>query len=440
MFDFLANKFSDLFSRFGRSTTLTPDVLDKLLANVQDVLIDADVPLTVARAFIDDVRTHLTGVKIHSSLNSEEHIMKVVHERLCNFLSGNEKQEFTFLFPSIVMVMGLQGSGKTTTIAKLAHFIMRTAHQRGKKRTILLASVDYYRPAAIDQLQILSLQAGVDFYRAQATDPVQAAIEIAAYGKKHGYDLVFLDTAGRLHIDETMLQELKTIDATLTPRYKLLVLDAMTGQESLRVAQSFESAIGFGAAILSKMDSEARGGAAFSFRYALKKPIVFVGCGEKIADLEQFKPERVAGRMLGMGDLMTLIEKANQKIEQFERTKQMEMLSKGRFTLIDFAKQLEMVQSMGSLSQLMKYIPGAAGAKISSEQLEQGEREMKSFRAIIGSMTKKERLVPTLLDMSRKKRIASGAGVSVTDVNGLLTKFHDAQKLMKQFGKFGRFS
>jgi len=335
--------------------------------------------------------------------------------------------------------MGLQGSGKTTTIAKLAAYVLKQARDKGKKRAILLASVDFYRPAAIDQLEILAKQASVDFYRAQSGQPVDAAQEILAYAKKHSYDLLFIDTAGRLHVDETMLVELQAIEKQVNAKYKFLVLDSMTGQESLRVARAFDKAVEFTGAILTKMDSDTRGGAAFSFRYALKKPILFVGSGEKLADLDQFRPERMASRMLGMGDLATLVEKAQAKVTHAEKEKSLQELARGQFTLDDFAKQLETISGMGSLAQILKYLPGAAGARVPADALEQGEREMKQFRAIMSSMTRKERLLPKILDASRKKRIANGAGVRLADVDGLLNRFLEAQKFMKQFGKMNRF-
>jgi signal recognition particle subunit SRP54 len=456
MFDFLAQKFSNLFSVFGRDKKLSPESIDTLLAQVQDSLIEADVPLDVARAFVDDVRAGLAGMQLHKALKADEQIMKVVYEKLESFLGGgapasaasiaiagkqaSEKpSEFAFLLPSTVLVMGLQGSGKTTTIAKLAAYVLKQARDKGKKRAILLASVDFYRPAAIDQLEILAKQASVDFYRAQSGQPVDAAQEILAYAKKHSYDLLFIDTAGRLHVDETMLVELQAIEKQVNAKYKFLVLDSMTGQESLRVARAFDKAVEFTGAILTKMDSDTRGGAAFSFRYALKKPILFVGSGEKLADLDQFRPERMASRMLGMGDLATLVEKAQAKVTHAEKEKSLQELARGQFTLDDFAKQLETISGMGSLAQILKYLPGAAGARVPADALEQGEREMKQFRAIMSSMTRKERLLPKILDASRKKRIANGAGVRLADVDGLLNRFLEAQKFMKQFGKMNRF-
>jgi signal recognition particle subunit SRP54 len=285
----------------------------------------------------------------------------------------------------------------------------------------------------------VAAQAGVAFYRAQATDVMKAVQEICDYRKKEDFDVLILDTAGRLHVDEQMLDELVRVDKIIRSEGKLLVLDAMTGQESLHVARTFQDRIGFHAAILTKMDSDTRGGAAFAFRYMLKKPILFVGVGERVSDLERFYADRIATRMLGMGDIVSLVERANDKMKVQEQDRLAQAMAKGRFTLDDFATQIDMMSKLGSFGQVLKYLPGTAQLKISPEKLEEGEREMKRFRAIIGSMTKKERLVPTILDGSRKKRVAQGSGVSVAEVNVLLERFQESQQMMKQLGKMGRF-
>ncbi len=301
-----------------------------------------------------------------------------------------------------------------------------------------MASVDFYRPAAVEQLAVVAKQAGVDFYRASAKKPFDAALEIYRQWQNERYEILLLDTAGRLHIDNEMLQELQAIDRKLKPKQKLLVLDAMTGQESLAVARAFDQAIGFHAAILSKTDSDSRGGAAFSFRYALKKPIVFIGTGEKVDDLDRFHPERVASRMLGMGDIQTLIERAEEKIKQSEQDAMANSFERGELTLQDFAQQMDMVNRLGSLSSVMKYIPGMGG-QVSSGALEEGEREMKRFRAIISSMTLKERLYPRLLKGSRRSRVAGGAGVAASEVDKLLSRFDQMRQYAKLIKKSGGF-
>jgi signal recognition particle subunit SRP54 len=330
----------------------------------------------------------------------------------------------------------LQGSGKTTTIGKLAYKIKKDSEKAGSPKKILLGSIDYYRPAAIDQLQILAKQVGVNFYRAQSADPVLAAKEIAVFGQQHGYDVVLLDTAGRLHIDNSMLQELQEVDALLQPTHKFLVLDAMTGQESLSIAKAFGDTIGFHGAILTKMDSDTRGGAAFSFRFVLKKPIVFVGEGEKVIDLNVFYPDRAAERILGMGDIRTLIEQAEEKIALHEQEKAEQAFKSGTFSLQDFADQMTMMNKLGSLSQLMKYMPGM-GVKLTPEMIQKGEVELVRFRAIISSMTPKERLNAGILNNSRMSRVAQGAGVRQEDVAALLKRFEEAKQYVKLLNKFG---
>lgn len=439
MFDFLSNKFSSIFSHLTGKGKLTESDIDQVLDKVKDALIEADVPLNLVQTFCDDIKKEVVGQKVLASLKPSEHLIKVVHDRLKSFLGGQDSVPFTFQLPSIVMVMGLQGSGKTTSIGKMAHLISVEAKAKGKERRILMASVDFYRPAAVDQLEILSKQVpGATFYRAQSTDPVQAAKEIMAFYQKGLFELLFLDTAGRLHVDEQMLEELKQINAALKPKYKILVLDAMTGQESLAVAEQFNKVVGFDMAVLTKMDSNTRAGAAFAFRYALKKPIVFVGSGEKIADLERLYPERLAGRILGMGDITSLIERANEKIKQSEQESLEKAISKGQLSLQDFADQLKMMQKLGSLSQIVKYMPGGSHPSLSPEMIQKGEVELKKFGAIISSMTQKERVFPKILDASRKKRIAAGAGVAIADINLLLERFEQSQQYVKLLKKFGR--
>jgi signal recognition particle subunit SRP54 len=423
MFDFLAQRFSSLFSSFSSQKALTQNDIAQVLAQIKDGLLEADVPYELVETFTRSIHDEVSGQKLITSLKPTEQLMKVVYEKLVTFLGAKEQGKFLFKFPSITMMLGLQGSGKTTTIGKLAWLY------KGKK--ILLASVDFYRPAAIDQLEIVARNARVDFYRASSANPIQAAREIQQKYIMGRYDMLFLDTAGRLHVDNGMLEELRAIDADLQPAQKILVLDAMTGQESLNVAKAFDQAVRFSGAILSKTDSDTRGGAAFSFRYALKKPIIFIGTGEKIDDLAPFHPERAASRMLGMGDIKTLVEQADQKIKENEQRDMQRAFESGNFTLQDFAQQMNMMNRLGPISNLIKYIPGMSGMNIPQEALEQGEREMRRFKAIISSMTPKERIQPNILDGSRRKRIALGAGVEVAEINKLIQRFEQ----MKQYAK-----
>jgi len=439
MFDFLSNKFSSIFTQLTGQSRLTESNIEETLTQIKESLLEADVPHKLIEQFIQSVKTDVIGQKVLKSLKPGEQLVKVVHERLLAFLGGKNQLAFTFQLPSVVMVLGLQGAGKTTAVAKMAYLVKKQAEQRGKTRKILLASVDFYRPAAVDQLEILSKQVGVSFYRSAHTDPVKAAADIYAYYQKEGFELLFLDTAGRLHIDNTLLQELRDIDARLKPRYKILVLDAMTGQESLNVAQAFDQGVGFNQAVLSKMDSDTRGGAAFAFRYALQKPIVYVGIGEKVADLEQFYPDRMAGRILGMGDMLSLAEKASATIKESEQQKMYKSFTQGTLTLQDFADQLTMMGKLGSLTQLAKYMPGMGGMNVTPDALEKGEVELKRFKAIMSSMNPKERKLPQLLDVSRKQRIAQGAGVQVADIDTLMSRFEQTKQFVKMFKGSGRF-
>jgi signal recognition particle subunit SRP54 len=424
MFDFLTQKLSSIFATVTGKNRLTAEQMQQALTQVKEALLEADVPYQVTQDFINSVS--------QESQNADQ-FLKNVHDRMLAFLGGAYTQEsYTFQIPSVVLMMGLQGSGKTTTLGKVAYFIKNQAEKRGKTRKILCASVDFYRPAAVAQLEIVAKNAGVDFYQATSVDPIQATHEIYQYFKKHGYEHLLLDTAGRLQIDEAMMTELVKIKHIVQPKYSFLVVDAMTGQESLAIAQTYEQKVGFDSAILTKMDSQARGGASFAFRYVLKKPIAFVGMGEKIDQLEIFRPERAVSRMLGRGDLLTLMENAQEKIKIADQQRLERNIMSGEITLDDFAKQLQMVSSLGSISSVLKFMPGMGSFKISDQDANRGEKELKRFRVILSSMTTKERLQPTLLgDMSRKKRIAQGAGVSIIEVNLLLQRFEQSKQFVK---------
>lgn len=435
MFDFLSQKFSGVLSWLKDKGRLTQENINKAVKQVQDALLEADVPYKVVQDFLESIKKEAIGLETNTGLRPGEKFIKIVHDKLLEFLGGKNALVLNnFQYPCVIMVMGLQGSGKTTTVAKLANYILQEANKKGKPKKVLLASVDYYRPAAIEQLKILAKSVNADFYKPETQDVQKAAKDIYNYFKNNSYHVLILDTAGRLHVDEKMLEELKNIDKLLTPRYKFLVLDAMTGQESLTVAHAFETSVGFNSAILTKMDSDARGGAAFAFKYEIKKPISFVGSGEKIDDLESFIPERMASRILGMGDILTLIEKTENSINLQDQQDAAKKFMSGGFNLQDFADQMGMVSKVGSLQKIAKYLPGVGN--ISPEMLEKSEKEMKRFKAIISSMNKKERILPQILDASRKRRVAKGAGVSVEDVNILLQRFEQSKQFAKMFKKF----
>lgn len=434
MFDFLSKKISSVFDHLKGATSFTDSNISSVLEGISDAFLEADVPFEVVENFTNEIKSEIIGKKVSKGLKPDEQLSKIVYDKLLLFLGGDSKDsKFIFKPGSTVMVMGLQGSGKTTSLSKLAHLIKNER----KNSKILLGSVDFYRPAAVDQLEILAKSTDVGFYRAQATNPVKAAIEIKEYAKQNGYDIILLDTAGRLHVDKEMLNELSLIKNEIKPDYNILVLDSMTGQESLAIADSFNKIANITGAILSKMDSDTKGGLAFSFKYVLKKPILFVGVGEKKEDLETFRPERIAGRIIGMGDLKSLMEKADQKLAKQEQDAVANAFKTGKLTLSDFAKQLEMVGRLGSLSGLMKYMPGFGSMAISQDKIDQSEKEIKKFKAIIGSMTLKERNNPSILDLSRKNRIAKGSGVKVDDVNLLLARFSQSQQMLKMVSQFG---
>ncbi|HSC25450.1 MAG TPA: signal recognition particle receptor subunit alpha [Candidatus Babeliales bacterium] len=429
MFDFLSQKFSSLFSDLEITKKLTEQNIKDALETVEQALLEADVPYGVVQTFIISVKNDVIGQNVVGTLKPAEQLMTIVHNKIVEFLGGDDSAS-SFSRPSTVMVMGLQGSGKTTTIGKLAHKIKQDALKLGMVKKILVGSIDFYRPAAIDQLEVLARQADVSFYRTNSNDPVAAAKEIFSFGSNNGFDVILLDTAGRLHIDNSMLQELQEVDALVRPAYKMLVLDAMTGQESLAIAKAFDDIIGFHGATLTKMDSDTRGGAAFAFRFILKKPIVFVGEGEKVTDLNFFYPDRAAERMLGKGDIRTLLERAEEKISATEQKRAEKSLQDGSFSLQDFADQMELMNRLGSFSQLLQYIPGM-GVKVSPEMVQKGEVELKKFRAIISSMTLKERLNQGIIDYSRMQRVARGAGVTVSDVANLLKRFEEMKQYVK---------
>jgi signal recognition particle subunit SRP54 len=435
MFDVFSQKFSSLISRLTNTGRITHESLAQACMAIHEALLEADVPYDLADTFIASVKQELEKKQITRAYNVTDLVVKVVYDQLVVLLGGNREATFSFQLPSVVMLMGLQGAGKTTTIAKLAQYTQKQAFNRGKQRRILVGSVDFARPAAQEQLAQLAGQVGVAYYRTQETDPLRATQELFNYYKEQEYEILFLDTAGRLHVDNELLHQLRDIAALVKPRHKILILDAMTGQESLHIARAFDQTVGFQGAILTKMDSDTRGGAAFAFRAAIKKPILFMSTGEKIDDLDLFYPERVAGRIVGMGDLQSLLERADQQIKKAEQATVEKAFSSGKMTLHDFAHQLDMVSRMGFLGQLVKYMPGMGGMSLSAQMIEQGETEVKKFRAIINSMTPKERFQPALLNGTRKQRIASGAGVSVTQVNLLLDRFEQMQQYAKLIKK-----
>lgn len=442
MFDFLSRNLSRVIEWVKGQANVTPETVASVMAQIKESFIDADVPYATVEAFLGEVEKKIDLERVRKAANPGHYLIKQIHTELVALLGGaNQTVGLSYVLPATCIVLGLQGAGKTTTVAKLMLSVQKEAQKRGKKRTILCTSLDYYRPAARQQLAILAESLGIEYYEPRATTPVEAAREVLAYRKNGGYELLFVDTAGRLHVDNEMLLELIECQRILQAQYRLLVLDSMTGQESLNVARAFDQALSITGAVLSKADSDARGGAAVGFYHTIKKPIYYVGTGERVADLETFVPDRVASRLIGMGDLATLLEHADDMVGRKDQEDVARTFMSGTFTLKDFAQQMDMVASMGSFQKLLSYLPGVQN--ISADQIAQGQREMKKFRAIINSMTPRERIMPEILNGSRKKRIAGGAGVDVADVNALLQRFElskQSARMFRKMGKFGKFS
>ncbi|MGB8468259.1 MAG: signal recognition particle receptor subunit alpha [Candidatus Babeliales bacterium] len=432
MFDFLTQKFSDAFSYLTGQRTLTEKNVAQVIQKLKQALLEADVPYHTVNDFIAAVQAEVLGTQVLKSLKADEHFAKIVHAKLVDFL-GRESS-FSPHLNRVVLVAGLQGSGKTTTVAKLVHYF---AHQHENKVRAFVGSVDFYRPAAIEQLAQMAHRVGATFFEPAGTNVLDEVKRFVSQARAGNYNLVILDTAGRLHVDQTMLAELQQVHAIVQPTDTLLVLDAMTGQESLAVARAFNEAIGFDGVILTKMDSNSRAGAAFAFRYELKKDIWFVGTGEKVEDLELFKGDRLASRLIGMGDLETLIERAEQKIKKEETQSWQGAMASGTMTLRDFAAQLRTMNKLGSIGQLMRYMPGVSAQKVSQETLAQSEREIKRFLAIADSMTAKELSQYRIINGERKKRIAAGAGVAASEVTQFIARFEQMLQFVKLLGTMG---
>ncbi len=428
MFDNLSDRLQDIFKRLRGHGKLSEKQVDEMMREVRLALLGADVNFKVVKEFVGRVRERAVGEDVLRSLTPAQQVIKIVDEELTELLgSTNEKINFSSRPPSMIMLVGLQGSGKTTATAKLA------VHLKNQGRHPMMIAADIYRPAAIDQLEKLGEQVGVEVYSDRSATPgviVKAGMKKA---EKEGLDTVIVDTAGRLHIDEEMMKELVHIKKDYDPGETLLVVDAMTGQDAVNVAQAFNEEVGFDGIILTKLDGDARGGAALSIKTVTGKPVKFASVGEKMGDLEPFYPDRMASRILGMGDMLTLIEKAQTSYDE-EKAQELERkLRKQQFTLEDFLDQMEQLKKMGPLDQILGMIPGISASKLKGLQVDEGQ--IKRVEAIIQSMTPEERRKPQVIGASRKQRIARGSGTSTQDVNRLLQQFQQMQKLMKQFGK-----
>ena len=423
-FEGLSEKLNATFRNLRGKGRLSEEDIKRAMREVRLALLEADVSYKVVKDFVATVSERAVGQDVLQSLTPAQQVIKIVNEELTALMGGaNARLTFAAHPPTVVMMVGLQGAGKTTNVAKLAGYF------RKQGRRPLLVACDVYRPAAITQLQVVGKQLDIPVFEMGQIDPVKIAEEAVRYAKDHGNDLVFLDTAGRLHVDEALMDELKRIKAAVRPNEILLVVDAMTGQDAVNAATAFDEALGIDGVVLTKLDGDARGGAALSIRTTTGKPIKFMGTGEKLDMIEPFHPERMASRILGMGDVISLIERAEQSIDEEQARKLEEKLKKNRFTLADYYDQLLQIKRMGGLTQLAGMMPGELGRQISTAEID--PKMMAHTEAIILSMTPEERENPKILGASRKKRIAAGCGLEVVDVNRLLKQFELMQDMAR---------
>ena len=434
MFDNLSQRLQDTTRKLRGQARLTEENMSQTLRDVRMALLEADVALPVAKAFIEQVREQALGQDVMHSLTPGQALIKVVHDELIKLMGeANDALNLSVRPPAVMLVAGLQGAGKTTSVAKLA----RLLHEQHRK-SVLLVSADVYRPAAIEQLQRLATDVGAEFYPSSVDQaPVDIASNAIDHARKTSIDVVIVDTAGRMHIDEAMMDEIKALHVAAAPIETLFVVDSMTGQDAVNTATAFDQALPLTGVILTKTDGDARGGAALSIRQVTGKPIKFLGIGEKTDALEPFYPDRVASRILGMGDVLSLVEQVQQKADVDEATKLAKKISKGKgFDLDDFRSQMMQMQNMGGLASLMDKLPGM-GAVPEAAMSQLGDKQTGQTIAIINSMTAGERRFPEVIRGSRKRRIAQGSGTQVQDVNRLLKQFKQMQKMMKRMGKGG---
>ena len=426
-FENLSDKLNNVFKTLRGKGRLSEQDVKDAMREVRLALLEADVSYKVVKDFIKTVSARAAGAEVLEALSPAQTVIKIVNEELCALMGGeSQRLNISSKSPSVVMLVGLQGAGKTTNGAKLAALMRRTQNKRP-----LLVACDVYRPAAIDQLVTVGAKLDIPVFQEGQGDPVEIARHAIDHAKRHGNDLVFLDTAGRLHIDEQLMDELRRIKAATEPAEILLVVDAMTGQDAVNAAASFDEQLDVTGVMLTKLDGDARGGAALSVKAVTGKPIKFAGTGEKLDAIEVFHPDRMASRILGMGDMLTLIEKAEAAVDEKKALEMAEKLKKNRFTLSDYLEQLRSMKDMGSLEDLAGMIPGVDAKALQGAKID--EKAMAHTEAIILSMTPQERENPAVLNSSRKKRIAAGAGVAVVDVNRLLKQFEMMQSMAKQF-------
>ena len=425
-FESLSDKLDSVFKKLGGKGRITPNDVREAMREVRMALLEADVSYKVVKQFTAKVTERAIGSDVLEALSPAQQVIKIVNEELIALLGGQtQKLNISSKLPSVVMMVGLQGAGKTTNGAKLAGYIRK----QGKRP--LLVACDVYRPAAIQQLMTVGSQLDVPVFEQGQGNPVEIAKAAIRYAEQHGNDIVFLDTAGRLHIDEQLMDELKNIKAAVNPAEIMLVVDAMTGQDAVNAASAFDEALGITGVLLTKLDGDARGGAALSIASVTGKPIKFMGVGEKLDMIETFHPDRMASRILGMGDVLTLIEKAEQSYDQKKAEEMADKLLSNRFTLNDYLEQMEQLKNMGDLGDLMAMIPGVDAKALKGAKID--EKALNRQKAVIQSMTMKERENPSVINASRKKRIAAGCGQTVVEVNRILKQYDQMNQMMKQF-------
>lgn len=435
MLDNLTSRLSGVMKTLRGNARLTESNIQDAMREVRMALLEADVALPVVKTFIAQVKERALGLDVMGSLTPGQALVGVVNEELVKLMGDkNDELNLAAVPPAIVLMAGLQGAGKTTTVGKLAKRLKET-----QKKKVLVVSADVYRPAAIEQLKLLASQVGVEWFPSdEKQKPVDIARAAIDHARRHFFDVLLVDTAGRLAIDEAMMEEIKALHAAINPVETLFVVDAMQGQDAVNTAKAFNEALPLTGVILTKMDGDSRGGAALSVRHVTGKPIKFIGVGEKVAAIEPFHPDRIASRILGMGDVLSLIEEVQKGIDQKEAEAMAKKLKSGKgFDLEDFKAQMQQMKKMGGMANLLEKMPGQLGEMAKGVQGAEAEKAMRRVEGIINSMTPEERRKPELLKASRKRRIAAGSGVTVQEVNRLLNQFEQMQKMMKQFSSKG---
>ncbi len=432
MFEALTQRLEAIFDRLRGAGRLTEENIQEALREVRVALLEADVNFKVVRSFVERVREKAVGQDVLQSLTPGQQVVKIVHGELIDLLGGAaHRLAMAPRPPTVIMVLGLQGSGKTTSVAKLGRHFQREGFRP------LLVAADIYRPAAIEQLRVLGAELSLPVHGVEGRPPVEIAREAVDQAAAQGWNPVLLDTAGRLHIDEAMVEELKVLRREVKPHHVLLVVDAMTGQDAVTMAQRFQQDVGYDGVVLTKLDGDARGGAALSIRAVTGKPIVFCGVGERVDALEPFHPDRMASRILGMGDVLSLVERAQATVDAGKAEELAQKIREDSFTLEDYAEQLRQLRKMGPLDQILDMVPFFKGAKVGAAELDAESKDLRRFEAIIGSMTPGERHTPAIINGERRTRIARGSGTSVQDVNRLLKQYAQLRKMMKDMKGMG---